>query len=76
MAIPISFLGKLAGIIDGNCDGYILLRLRLRLRLIFILILILILILRVVASDSLRKFASISLLITLIHTDCDFYFYS
>ena len=74
MAIPISFLGKLAGIIDGNCDGYILLR--LRLKLIFILILILILILRVVASDSLRKFASISLLITLIHTDCDFYFYS
>jgi len=45
LAIPISFLGKLAGIIDG--DGYI----------------------RVVASDSLRKFASISLLITLIHTE-------
>jgi hypothetical protein len=45
LAIPISFLGKLAGIIDG--DGYI----------------------RVVASDSLRKFAAISLLITLIHTE-------
>jgi hypothetical protein len=47
LAIPISFLGKLAGIIDG--DGYISVV--------------------NVASDSLRKFASISLLITLIHTE-------
>lgn len=47
LSIPASYLGRLAGFIDG--DGYI----------------------AVVASDAVRKYASIWLKIELIHTDLD-----